>query len=326
MSAIVTSRHGLEDVFAEISRRQRFVVTSHARPDGDAVGSVLGCVQILRAMGKQASAFMHDPVPYIYRCLPHSGEVTITDEVKGDFDAVLILECDSLERTRLRGLNGLFSINLDHHNSAREFADVNWVEQDASAAAELVFRLGKRAGVRITPEIATCLYTAVLTDTGSFCYSGTNASTFALAGELVELGADPVSVAQCVYFANPATKMLLLGAALSTLKIQDRLAWMHVSREDMARTGAPEEDCEGVVNYALGIDGVEVAAFFRELADGKFRVSLRSKGAINVARIAESFGGGGHSCASGHAVDGPLDKATERVLGRLREELRAAAR
>lgn len=326
MSAIVTSRHGLHDVLAELNRRQRIVVTSHARPDGDAVGSVLACAAILRAMGKHVEAILYDRVPHIYRSLPGAESIQVRSDVPPGFDAALILECDSIDRTRLNGLDGLFTINLDHHNSAKEFADLNWIEEDASATAELVFRLAKSAGVAVTPEIATCLYTAVLTDTGSFCYAGTNASTFELARELVKLGANPVLIAQHVYFANPPTKMLLLGAALSRLTIEGRLAWMHITQADMSRIHAAEEDCEGVVNYALGIDGVEVAAFFRELPDGKFRVSLRSKGGVNVARIAEAFGGGGHSCASGHGVDGPLESAERLVLGRLRQEMGARGR
>jgi bifunctional oligoribonuclease and PAP phosphatase NrnA len=326
VSSTATTRHGLDDVLVQLQRRERFIVTSHARPDGDAVGSVLGCVKILRAMGKQAEAVLHDRVPQIYKCLPGADSVLVASEVPTGFEAAIVLECDSVQRTRLRGLESLFLINLDHHNSAKQFADINWIEQDASATAELIFKLARHAGVEITPDIATCLYTAVLTDTGSFAYAGTNATTFELARDLVRYGADPVSIAQHVYFANPPTKMLLLGAALSRLTIDHRLAWMHVTREDMARTGAAEEDCEGVVNYALGIDGIEVAAFFRESPDGKFRVSLRSKGAINVARIAETFGGGGHSCASGHAIDGPLEAATEKVLGLLRDELRRLGR
>lgn len=324
MSATVTTRQGLIDVLAELQRRQSFIVTSHARPDGDAVGSVLGLVKVLRAMGKRAEAILHDRVPQIYRSLPGADTIHVVEEVPQGFEAAVILECDSVERTRLRGLESHFLINLDHHNSAKEFAHLNWIEQDASATAELIFRLAKTAGVTITPEIATCLYTAVLTDTGSFCYAGTNPSTFDLARELVLHGADPVAIAQAVYFANPRSKMHLLGIALSSLTIQDQVAWMNITRDDMTRAGAAEEDCEGVANYALGIDQVEVAAFFRELPDDKFRVSLRSKGKVNVARIAETFGGGGHSCASGHAIEGPLATATERVLGMLRSELRKA--
>ena len=321
MNTTVQARKGLNDVLAEIQRRERIVVTSHARPDGDAVGSVIACVKILRAMGKHADGVLHDTVPRIYQCLPDADSVMILDEVPAGYDAAIILECDSVERTRLIGLDSLFLINIDHHNSAKEFADLNWIEQDASATAELIYELARIAGVEITPDIATCLYTAVLTDTGSFCYAGTDDSTFELAGDLVRAGANPVLIAQNVYFTNPPTKMHLLGAALSRPTVEDRLAWMYVTREDMARTKAADEDCEGVANYALGIHGVEVAAFFRELSGDKFRVSLRSKGAVNVARIAENFGGGGHTCASGHAIDGPLASATQHVLNLLRAEL-----
>lgn len=321
MSFQATTRQGLQQVLAEILRCKRFVVTSHARPDGDAVGSVLGCVHMLRALGKHADAVLHDPVPKIYRSLPGAEQVLSASSVGGDYDAALILECDSVQRTRLSGLGGLFKINLDHHNSAREYADVNWIDPQASATTELVFRVAQAAGVEISKEIATCLYTGLLTDTGSFCYIGTNESTFELARDLVSYGADPVAIAQAVYFANPISKMRLLGAALRTLTQEGPLAWMHVSRADLIAAGAAEEDCEGVVNYGVGIEGVEVSAFFREMSDGRYRVSLRSKGHINVAHIAEQFGGGGHDCASGHPVDGPLNAALESVLGKLRSAL-----
>jgi len=162
------------------------------------------------------------------------------------------------------------------------------------------------------------LYTAVLTDTGSFCFTGTTARTFALAQELVRCGADPVKIAHSVYFSTPLSKMRLLGAALNSLHRDGSLAWMHVSRRTMEGCQSQEEDCEGLVNYALAIQGIEVALFFREQPDGRFRVSLRSKGAVNVAAVAEAFGGGGHECASGCAIEGPLSVATERLLAQLR--------
>ena len=198
---------------------------------------------------------------------------------------------------------------------------MNWIDPSACATAEMIFRLGIAAGVTITPEIATCLYTAVLTDTGSFCYSQTNARTFALAQQLVEHGADPVSIAQNVYFSSPTSKMRLLGAALSTLHREGPITWMVVTRDDMDRCGALEEDCEGLVNYALGIAGVEVAMFFREVQDHRVRVSMRSKGAVNVSRLAENFGGGGHECASGFSVEGPMQAAIERVVAELRSKI-----
>ena len=202
--------------------------------------------------------------------------------------------------------------------SGRPFAHVNWIDPKAVATAEMVYRLAREASVRITPDIATCLYTAVLTDTGSFMFEGTNEHTFALARELVLAGADPAHCARSIYFGHSTAKMRLLGAALSDLHREGPLAWISVTQEQMQRYHAKEEDCEGLVNYALSIQDVEVALFFRELPDGRFRVSLRSKGELNVAKVAEHFGGGGHQCASGCALDGPLPQAAARILEKLR--------
>jgi phosphoesterase RecJ-like protein len=308
----------LAEVLNQIGRRTRFVLTSHARPDGDAIGSILACMQILRSMGKQADVFLFDGVPQIYRPLPFADSVVQTSRVHENYEAAVILECDSLQRTRIEGLDRHYLISIDHHASARPFADVNWIDPHACATAEMIFRLACEAGIKLSPEIATCLYTAILTDTGSFGYAGTSERTFVLAQELVRAGADPVAIAQNVYFSNPTAKMRLLGAALNNLHRDGALAWMYVTRADMERTGALEEHSEGLVNYALAIEGVEVALYFRELTDHRYRVSLRSKGTVSVAMVAEKFGGGGHECASGCSLDGPLSVATERVLAQLR--------
>lgn len=310
-------------VLSAIENGRRFLVSAHARPDGDAVGSILACGMMLQQLGKQADMVSRDRVPVIYRHLPCVSSIRIADAIDGDYDAVILLECDGIARTGLRGLEGRFTINIDHHYSGKLFADVNWIENDACAVAAMVYDLAMLAGVRITPEMATCLYTAVLTDTGSFCYAGTGAHAFDIAADLVRHGANPVAVAQDVYFSNPASKMLILGAALSRLRREGRMAWLWITQQDMRHTAAAEEDCEGLVNYAIGIDGIDVAVFLRELKDGRIRLSLRSKGEINVARIAEHFGGGGHCHASGCTTDGPLAAATDRILGYLRNTLRA---
>lgn len=310
----------LKEVLQHIEQRKRFLLTSHARPDGDAIGSALACGQILLAMGKQAEVVMHDPVPRIYQPLPFADRVRRADRVNGNYEAAIILECDSIQRTRLEGLENRFLISIDHHVSGRPFAHVNWIDPHAIATAEMVYRLACAAGVPISAEIATCLYTGLMTDTGSFMFKGTNEHTFALAQELVRAGADPAHCARNIYFAHSTAKMRLLGAALSNLHREGRLAWIWVTREQMERSGAKEEDCEGIVNYALSIQDVEIAAFFREMPDGRFRVSLRSKGALNVAEVAEGFGGGGHECASGCAVDGPLSAAVARVIGQIRTD------
>ena len=261
---------------------------------------------------------MADPVPVIYRPLPFADSIVQACEISNGFDAAIILECDSVQRTRLQGLDGRFLINIDHHSSARPFAHVNWIDPHACATAEMVYRLARQAGVPISPEIATCLYTAVLTDTGSFSFVGTNEHTFALARELVLCGAEPARIAQGVYFSHPTSKMRLLGAALSNLHREGKVTWMWVTREHMACCEANDEDCEGLVNYALAIEGVEVSIFFRELSDHRYRVSLRSKGGVNVAKVAEHFGGGGHDCASGCSIDGPLSVAVARIMAQLR--------
>ncbi len=308
----------LNEVLTEIERRERFVLTSHARADGDAVGSTLACAEILRQMGKQSEVILRDGVPRVYQQLPFAGRVVQAERVNGSYDAAILLECDSVQRTRLEGLESQFLINIDHHKSGRNFGHVNWIDPKAVATAEMVYRLARQAGVRISPEIATCLYTAVLTDTGAFMFEGTNEHTFELARELVLAGADPARCARHIYFGHSTAKMRLLGSALSVLQREGPLAWIWVTQEQMERAGAKEEDCEGLVNYALAIGDVEVAVFFRELPDGRFRVSLRSKGKMDVARVAEDFGGGGHTCASGCSVEGPLHAAVESVLDKVR--------
>jgi bifunctional oligoribonuclease and PAP phosphatase NrnA len=182
----------------------------------------------------------------------------------------------------------------------------------------MVFRLARAAGARLTPQMAACLYITVLTDTGGFCYGSIRESTFALARELVHAGADPVAIAKEVYFSTPVSKLLLLGAALNRLNCEDRLAWLWVTHADTLESHATEDDSDGIVDYALGVEGIEAAFFLRELPEGRIRVSLRGKGRINIAAIAERLGGGGHENAAGCTLDGPLSRAREEVLAHLR--------
>jgi len=312
----------LDRVLQEIRERRRFVVTSHARPDGDGIGSALACAQILRQLGKNAEIVMHDGVPRIYQSLPFADRVIRTESVPPN-DAVIILECDSIKRTQLKGLEDCFLINIDHHVSGRNFANVNWIDSSVMATAELIYRMARLAGVPLDSDIATCLYTALMTDTGSFMFEGTNEHTFAIARELVLAGADPAHCARNIYFGHSTAKLRLLGAALANLHREGSLAWIWVTQEQMEQFGAREEDCEGLVNYALSIGDVQVAVFFRELPDGRWRVSLRSKGEVNVSAVAEYFGGGGHKCASGCSLDGPMEAAVSRVVERLRVEKEA---
>jgi len=297
---------------------ERFLVCSHSRPDGDAVGSVLAMGMLLEQMGKRVDLVTPDAVPAIYRALPGAGAIRHALRVHGPYDAVILLECDGLERARLRGLENFFLINIDHHLTGKPYAHLNWIDYEAASVGELVYRLVKAAEATVTREMAICLYVTVLTDTGGFTYGSVRASTFALARELVLAGADPVAIAREVCFSTPASKVLLLGAALANLKREGRLSWLWVTHQDMVRTCAAEEDCEGIVNVAVGISGVEAAVFLRELPEQRFRLSLRSKGNLNVAEIAERLGGGGHGNAAGCTLDGPLTRALDEILSELR--------
>ncbi len=296
-------------------------IGSHARPDGDAVGSMLACGMMLAQLGKQGDLYPADPVPQIYRWLPGATTIRHSQQVEGDYDAVILLECDGTQRSRLTGLEGRLLVNIDHHATGRAFADVNWIENDACAVAEMVYKLAQAAHAEVSPAMATCLYTALLTDTGS---SATRAPTSMPSNWRAPWWpAAPIRRglrARCI-FQTLRAKMLLLGAALSNLHREGRLAWLWVTHADMVRTGAAEEDCEGIVNYAIGIAGVEAAVLSRELPDRRVRLSLRSKGRLDVARIAASFGGGGHRHAGGCTVEGPLAAATERILEMMRREL-----
>jgi phosphoesterase RecJ-like protein len=278
------------------------------------VGSVLAMGMLLEQMGKQADLVTADSVPAIYRGLPGAGGIRHALRVYGPYDAVILLECDSLDRARLLGLENLFLVNIDHHLSGRTYAHVNWIDNQAASVGELVYQLVKAAGATVTAEIATCLYTTVLTDTGGFTYGSVRASTFEMARELVLAGADPVAIAREVCFSTPTSKVLLLGAALGNLKREGRLAWLWVTHQDMVRTCAADEDCEGIVNVAVGIAGVEAAVFLRELPERRYRLSLRSKGKVNVAEIAERLGGGGHGNAAGCTLEGPLENALKEIL------------
>ncbi|MGA3081362.1 MAG: bifunctional oligoribonuclease/PAP phosphatase NrnA [Terracidiphilus sp.] len=324
-ATVSASANRMEAILEVLRRGERFLVCSHARPDGDAVGSVLAMGMFLEQLGKHADLVSADRIPEIHRGLPGAEDIRIAQCVEGPYDAVILLECDGLERTRLSNLDRFFLVNIDHHATGREYANLNWIDRSASSVGELVYRLVKAAGATVTPRMATCLYTTVLTDTGGFCYGSTKASTFRLAQELVLAGADPLRIAQIVYFSTPVSKLHLLGAALGNLKQEGPLAWLWVTRPDMERSSAAEEDCDGLVNFALCAAGVEAAVFLHEVPDGRIGLSLRSKGRVNVAAIAERLGGGGHENAAGCNIEGPLERALDEILAELRPSVAALA-
>ncbi len=305
-----------------IRERNSFVISSHLRPDGDAIGSALGLMHLLEAMGKRATVCFVDPIPANFQFLDGKERVT---SIFPKADAAIFLECDSIERSSIDRAEfeasppGLI-INIDHHRSGREFADFNWIDPEAAAVGCMIYDLALAAKLPVTRSVAECLYAAILTDTGSFNYPSTSASTFAMAEHLVKSGANPNRIAADVYFSNPPSKVRLLGIALSNIQIDGAVSWSYVTVEEMERVGASVEDCEGVANHLIGIAGVEAAAFLRELPEqNQFRLSLRSRRALDVSVIAESFGGGGHRNASGCSMEGTLAEVTRRIVAQMRE-------
>ena len=305
-----------------IHERKSFVISSHLRPDGDAIGSALGLMHLLEAMGKTATVCFVDPVPVNFQFLDGRERVSTTFAAA---DAVIFLECDSIERSSIDRQQfdvapPKLVINIDHHRSGREFADFNWIDPEAAAVGCMVYDLALAAGVPVSRSMAECLYAAILTDTGSFNYPSTTASTFAMAEHLVQSGANPNRIAADVYFSNPPSKVRLLGIALSNIQIDGAVSWSHVTVAEMERVGASVEDCEGVANHLIGIAGVEAAAFLRELPEqNEFRLSLRSRRALDVSAIAEHFGGGGHRNASGCSIEGTLEEVTRLIVEQMRE-------
>jgi bifunctional oligoribonuclease and PAP phosphatase NrnA len=309
----------LSQVVQLIETKNRFAITSHVRPDGDSLGSSLGLYWLLHALGKEPEVIMRDHAPLPYQRLPGADRVRVTPRVDKPYDAVFVIECSDITRPGLLDLEKQLVVNIDHHSTTALFGTINWIDSTASAVGEMIYNLCKAIGVRVTREIAECVYTALLTDTGSFHYSNTTERTFKIASELVRAGVKPAKISQSVFSSYSWSKIELLGQVLSTAQkdATGRIAWLHQTLEMQNRVGATDDDGDGIVNYPLSVGNIEAVAFFKECSPDVYRVSLRSKGDINVARIAERFGGGGHRNAAGCTIKGTLDETSNTVLGLL---------
>jgi phosphoesterase RecJ-like protein len=309
----------LSQVVELIESKHRFAITSHVRPDGDGLGSSLGLYWLLRALGKEPEVIMRDPVPHAYRALPGASEIRITPAVDKPYDAVFVIECSDVDRPGLKDLEKQVVVNIDHHSTSAHFGTTNWIDATASAVGEMIYNLCKAMGVRVTKEIAECVYTALITDTGSFHYSNTTERTFKVASELIRAGVKPAKLAQAVFSSYPWSKIQLLAEVMASVKRDPsgKVAWMRQSLEMQERANATEEDGEGFVNYPLTCGEVEAVAMLKETAPGIYRTSLRSKGDINVARIAEKFGGGGHRNAAGCTLRGDWDETERKIVALL---------
>jgi phosphoesterase RecJ-like protein len=314
----------LSQVVELIEKKDRFAITSHVRPDGDGLGSSLGLFWLLKSLNKDVEVIMRDPAPHSYRQLPGAGTIRVAPRIGEHFDAVLIIECSDLDRPGLEDLDQQFVVNIDHHSTTELFGSINWIDSTAAACGEMVYNLCKATGVRVTKEIAECVYTALLTDTGSFHYSNTTERTFKIASELVRTGVRPAKTAEALFGSYQWPKIELLSKVLSTAKRDDtgHVAWMWQTLAMQEQTHAAEEDADGFVNYPLAVGEVEATALFKETAPGVYRTSLRSKGDVNVAKIAEQFGGGGHRNAAGCTLKGTSSELEQRVVPLLQDAVK----
>jgi bifunctional oligoribonuclease and PAP phosphatase NrnA len=316
----------LSQVVELIESKRRFAITSHIRPDGDSLGSSLGLYWLLRALDKDVEVIMRDPVPHAYQQLPGAGEVRVTPKVDTAYHAVFVIECSDITRPGLIDLEKQFVVNIDHHSTTALFGTINWIDSTASAVGEMIYNLCKATGVRVTKEIAECVYTALITDTGSFHYSNTTERTFKVASELVRTGVKPAKTAEAVFASYPWSRIQLMGAVLSTARRDEsgRVACMRQSLEMQEQAKASDEDADGFVNYPLTVGEVEAVAMLKESAPGVYRTSLRSKGEVNVAKVAEKFGGGGHRNAAGCTLKGSWEQAEEIIVALLQEAVQRA--
>ena len=314
-----TNPDPLHQIVEALRSRQRFVLSSHSRPDGDSIGSQLAMAYALRALGKEVTIVNRDPAPGPIMQFPGVDSIVIASEVTGEYEAAIIIECSDLARTGVSGLDRTFVINIDHHPGNTGYGDINWFDPSASACGEMVFDLVRAIGVPLSPEVATHVYLAILTDTGSFHYSGISPRTFAVCKETLEAGVDPVQVARMVYDSNHMGRLKLFGAVLSAMQIDrtGRIAIVYVDHAMARAAGGSYEDTEGLVNLPLTVKEIEAVIFFKQEEDDEYRVSLRSKGEIDIGAVAKTFGGGGHKNAAGCTVRGSIDDLQKLMVDKV---------
>jgi len=301
-----TDREIVSRICAEVKRRERFLISSHVRPDGDSIGSQLAMAYALKALGKQVRIVNRDLPPPPLLAFPGTNQVESADRVDGDFDAVFVMECGDLTRTGVAGIERYFIVNIDHHPGNTMFGALNWFDGTAAACGEMVFEAITRLGVPFTREIATHIYLAILTDTGSFHYSTISPRTFDICSRAVAAGVDPVAVSRTVFDSITLGRLKLFGAVIGSLELDPtgRLAIIYLDRQMARAAGASYDDTEGLINFPLSVKEIRAIVFFKEGEDNEYRVSMRSKGDIDVCSVAKEFGGGGHKNASGCTVPG----------------------
>jgi phosphoesterase RecJ-like protein len=310
--------NSLLNVFNE---NHSFCIVSHEHPDADAISSSLALSLGLIKIGKEVYVFNKDGLPELYAFLPNSQVIKNTMPLK-KYDVFVLLDCNSLKRAGIDKVNADFIVVIDHHITESSYGDIRWIDPTAVSTGELIYKLFKGLEITIDKDTAINLYASIFTDSGGFRYPSTKPETLRIGAELLETGFSSWEVAKALYENYPIKRLKLLAHSLSTLQRDDELAWITVTYDMYKATGSDDQDTEEIANYPRMIKGVEVSVFFRELNNGSIKVSFRSKDKVNVAAIAERFGGGGHINASGCTVKGSIDEIQQKVLTIVRDVLR----
>ncbi|MGM0880832.1 MAG: DHH family phosphoesterase [Bacillota bacterium] len=318
----------LDEALAFIRSAESFLVVSHVQPDGDAISSTVVVGWLLQKLGKSAVLINEDELPsrlsYLYQFDSIINYKFAPPEQI--YDAIIAIDCADFRR--IGEVSGSFAreaklLNIDHHPTNNGFGAVNVIRAEAAATVEILFDLIERAGISLDLDCATAIYTGLLTDTGGFRYSNTSPRVMEIASRLLAVGVSGNELADHLLEKMTMAKLKLLQIALNRLEFTDNLeiGWVYIGKDDLRDTGAVSEDLEGIVNYALNVDGVEVGILFKETEDGAVKASLRSAGKANVAAIAQSFGGGGHVRAAGCRLEGPLSDAISQLVEAVRKAL-----
>lgn len=316
----------MEQIIHYLKHSSHILLTTHINPDGDAIGSLTAMGILLDKLHKKTVLYNESSVPSVYSFLPLVNRVEQNIGSANIYDVAIVLDCGDLQRVgkacsiieRIPVV-----INIDHHSSNDGFGDAQLVDVNACATTEIVYRLFKKVGVPINQDAAASIYTGILTDTGSFCFSNTNETSFAIAKEMVKLGVEPCVIARHIYESNSFERMKLLGFALDSIEIfyNGTISMMTITRDMLVKSGASREDTTGIVNHAKSIRGVNTAILIQEIINNhsrkkssRFHVSLRSNGAVDVAVIASSFGGGGHANAAGFTIEAKLPEIKSKIM------------
>jgi phosphoesterase RecJ-like protein len=320
----------IEKVLVLIGESKRVLITSHQNPDGDALGSMLALGLGLEKIGKDVVFYSKDGVPEILEFLPHSDKIVNSiNGIESFFDIAFAVDCTSTSRAGAefeeyaKSENCKNVVIVDHHETTDADADLHLLDQAASSTGMIIYRVLKSLAVEMDESISENIYTTIVSDTGSFSYSNTNSETLRVAAELVDSGADPSKISQALYENEPLRKIELFKLVIPTLDMTEdkKIASIFVDKDMFQKTGATREDTEGMVNIPRSIKGVKVAILFRQEGDSEWKISLRSKGSVNVAKIAEGFGGGGHAGAAGCSLEGNIVDVKTKVISTIKEGL-----